>query len=69
MNNDTAIDIAIKFLDTLPFREMYKQTPVKINDKGDIFEVWFEREVPSKPLHGLVKIQKSSGEASWISLR
>jgi hypothetical protein len=69
MNNDTAIDIAIKFLNTLPFKEMYKQTPVKINDKGDIFEVWFEREVPSKPLHGLVKIQKLSGEASWIPLR
>ena len=54
MNNETAIDIAIKFLNTLPFKEMYKQTPVKINDK---------------PLHGLVKIQKLSGEASWIPLR
>ncbi|UCG79150.1 MAG: hypothetical protein JSV21_04790 [Nitrospirota bacterium] len=69
MDEKKASQLAVKYLADLPFKEMYKHDPVKVTDKGDFYEVWFERVVTSKPLHGLVRVTKENGNTSWVSLR
>lgn len=69
MEQIKAIELARDYLRGLPFNEMYKCDPVKIDDKGEYFEIWFERVVASKPLHGLIRVRKESGIPSWVPLR
>lgn len=69
MDKAMASGLAKDYLQRLPFKEMFKPEPVKVNDKGEYFEVWFQRVVPSKPKHGLIRVQKKSGSPNWVPLR
>jgi hypothetical protein len=65
--NQKAIALAVEYIQKWPGE--YKLEPMKVEEKGDKWLIYFDKVVPSRPAYGLVSVDKKSGEVNMVPLR
>lgn len=65
IDRSQAIRLAKQYLRSQPFKDKYLLNSAEAHDNKTFWEVWFRRRKPSRPAHGIVRVDKETGRASW----
>lgn len=65
ISKSKAITLARQYLRSQPFKNQYLMNSAQAHEHPAYWEIWFRRRKPSRPAHGIVRVDKETGEASW----